>query len=514
MKRTIHNFEQGSPEWLAHRGTCYNASELVAAMGFSSYLTRSEMLHNYANGAREVDAGTQKRFDDGHRYEKAMRPVAEEIIGQELFPICVSVDVGLARPLGASMDGATMDESITWEHKTMNQALDSALSKGEIPEEYWPQMEQGLMALGATRCLFMASKGTRESMRHAWYESKPEVRAKIIPAWQQFEADLKAYVHKPDAPKAAPSTVVTLPSLVVNVDASEIKVRDNLADFGSCLKAYIALIPESPSTDQEFVDCKEACKSMERAEAALKAAREQVIAQTGTIEMVLARVTEFENLARQTRLRVEKLVTAREAAIKDEIRREGVNAFAAHLVMLNTQLGGEFMPIVQPKFAEAMKGKRTIATLRNAVDSELARAKIEANQAAEKIGKNLAFLRSPEVLEFDFLFADRAQLVQKAPDDFILAVQARIRSHQEAEERKRAEALRPEPAPVAPAEPVRAPTTPAASDRPSDSAIVAAVAGYFGVHTYVAARWLLTLNRADLERASAPGAQAPQRAAA
>jgi predicted phage-related endonuclease len=55
-------------------------------------------------------------------------------------------------------------------------------------------MEQGLMLSGASRCLFMASNGTRESMRFAWYESNPELRAKIIPTWRQFMADVAAYV--------------------------------------------------------------------------------------------------------------------------------------------------------------------------------------------------------------------------------------------------------------------------------------------------------------------------------
>lgn len=509
MNRKIHNFVQGSPEWLAHRGTCYNASELTVAMGLSSYLTRSEFVRMQANG--ETQAFTEhdkKRLDDGHKYEAIARPWAEEIIGEELFPVSVSVDVGLAKRLGASLDGVTMDERTTFEHKTMNQRLEAALSRKEIPEEYWPQCEQGLMALEtAERCLFMASRGTKESMKWAWYTPRPEVRAKIIPTWRQFEADVAAYVHRPEAPKAV-AAVVTMPSLVVSVDASEIKVRDNLADFGSCLKAYIGQIPESPATDQDFADCKEACKAMERAESALKMAKEQVIAQTGTIEMVLARVSEFENLARQTRLRVEKLVTAREAAIKDEIRREGVNTFAGHLVELNARLGGEYMPILQPKFAEAMKGKRTIATLRDAVATEVARMKVEADGIARTIEKNLNFLRSVDVAPFDFLFADRVNLVQKAPDDFILAVQARIASHKAAEENKRLAQLQQAAGPArAPSEP-EAVRTPVATNpppwvepvHPGTLTIMGAVADHFGVPTPVAASWLLTLNTTELER--------------
>src|SRR5688572_971142 len=79
---------QGSAEWHAHRATHFNASDAPAMLGCSPYTTRTALLQQKRTGvAPEVDAGTQKRFDDGHRFERLARPLAEEIIGEELFPV-------------------------------------------------------------------------------------------------------------------------------------------------------------------------------------------------------------------------------------------------------------------------------------------------------------------------------------------------------------------------------------------------------------------------------------------
>ena len=75
--------QQGSPEWAAHRARSLNASELSAAMGLSSYITRSALVKQKATGiAPEIDAATQHRFNKGHEFEAIARPWAEEIIGK------------------------------------------------------------------------------------------------------------------------------------------------------------------------------------------------------------------------------------------------------------------------------------------------------------------------------------------------------------------------------------------------------------------------------------------------
>ena len=83
-------------------------------MGESPYKTRDALLREKAVGVvAEVSSETQRRFDDGHRFEALARPLAEKIIGEELYPV-----VGSDSKFAASFDGMTMFGDVIFEHKT------------------------------------------------------------------------------------------------------------------------------------------------------------------------------------------------------------------------------------------------------------------------------------------------------------------------------------------------------------------------------------------------------------
>ena len=101
-----HTLIQGSAEWHAYRREHDNASDAPAMMGCSPYKTRNQLLHERHTGlTADVDAATQRRFDDGHRFEALARPLAEGIIGEDLYPV-----TGSSGRLSASFHGLTMDE--------------------------------------------------------------------------------------------------------------------------------------------------------------------------------------------------------------------------------------------------------------------------------------------------------------------------------------------------------------------------------------------------------------------
>ncbi|MGE8289840.1 MAG: lambda-exonuclease family protein, partial [Stenotrophomonas sp.] len=201
----IVNLIQGTPEWHAHRDQHHNASDAPAMMGCSPHKTRAQLVREVATGiAREVDAATQRRFDDGHRFEELARPYAEEIIGEELFPV-----TGTNGKLSASFDGLTMDGETAFEHKTLNANLSELVwldDGSHLPLQYQVQMEQQLAVSDASRVLFMASKWDSNDElveeRHCWYVRNPGLRDKIVAGWAQFEADVVAY--EPEAAKAEP----------------------------------------------------------------------------------------------------------------------------------------------------------------------------------------------------------------------------------------------------------------------------------------------------------------------
>ena len=117
-----HNLIQGTPEWHAYRAEHFNASDAPVMMNCSSYKTRTELLNEFKTGlTQEIDAATQRRFNDGHRFEELARPLAEKIVGEDLYPV-----VGSSNKLSASFDGLTLDEAIAFEHKTLNDLIRSA----------------------------------------------------------------------------------------------------------------------------------------------------------------------------------------------------------------------------------------------------------------------------------------------------------------------------------------------------------------------------------------------------
>ena len=169
-----HSLIQGSSDWKAYRVKHFNASDAPAMLGCSAYKSRSELIAELASGlVAEVDAGTQRRFDDGHRYEALARPVAEGIIGEDLYPV-----VGSEGVYSASFDGLTLGEDIGFEHKSLNEELRAVFADIDtmnpehretsagtlLPKMYRVQMEQQCMVSGAGRILFMASKWEGEQL--------------------------------------------------------------------------------------------------------------------------------------------------------------------------------------------------------------------------------------------------------------------------------------------------------------------------------------------------------------
>jgi putative phage-type endonuclease len=432
-----HDFKQGSPEWHAHRATHLNASDAPAMLGCSPYMTRTQLLHRLHTGlAAEVDPATQRRFDDGHRFEALARPIAEKLIGEDLYPV-----TGSEGELSASFDGLTLMEDTAFEHKTLNDELRACMKdQGNgygLPKRYQVQMEQQLMVSGAERVLFMASKWDGDELveeRHCWYASDPALRAEIIAGWKQFAVDLAAYVPTEAAPVVVAQPMASLPAVSVRVDGA-LAVISNLPSWGVALREFIAKIPAKPETDQQFADCDSACKKLKEAEQALDAAEANALGQITSVEEMTRMVADLRTLARTTRLASEKMVTARKLQIRTEEVQRGKDAFAAHIASLNERLGRPYMPAIAVDFAAAISGKKNIDSLRNAIDSELARGKIAAHEIADRLDLNLQHLRQ-HAADFAFLFADTAQIIQKPADDLRVLVKSRIIDHKNAEQKK------------------------------------------------------------------------------
>ena len=460
----IHNVAQGSAEWHALRAQRFTASEAPAMMGASKYQTRTELLTLKKTGiAPDVTPSQQFIFDKGHATEALARPLVEVMIGEELYPV-----VGTEGNLLASLDGATELGETLFEHKLWNESLVAQVKAEDLAPHYYWQLEQQLLVSGAERVIFVCSDGTAENFVSMEYRPVAGRAEQLIEGWKQFEADLAEHTPHAAVVEVVAAVIETLPTLSVQLEGA-VK-SSNLPAFQSTVMARIQAINTDLQTDQHFADAEEMVKFCDKAEKNIDLVKANALAQTASIDELFKTLDTIQEELRKKRLMLDKLVKARKVSIREDIAMDAAKALQVHIDRINASLGGKArMPAVPADFAGAIKGKKTIASLRDAADSELARAKIAASQIGDSIRNNLASL-DELAADYMFLFNDVQQLVMKASDDLVALIKVRISEHQKAEQQKadakriaeeqeaqRLAAIKPEPVveKVATPEPVR-----------------------------------------------------------
>ncbi len=441
--KTVH-LQQGSPEWLAHRRTTRNASDAPAMMGASPYVTRAELVRQYATGVqREIDERTQAIFDRGHEVEPALRALAEKIIGEDLYPVTGVSDDGY---LGASFDGVNLEETIIFEAKQTNAGKMECMQRGEIPPaDYWQIVHQFAVCKTAETCLYFVGDGTEggsdrlEIFRTHVEDDIP----RLLAGWQQFDADVAAYQPEPvrAAPVAAP--VEGFGALSLQVEGRVI--ASNLDAFKARADAFIARLPKPDElqTDQDFVDAKEAAKIARGEVEKLRACKASILASMGDIDAVLSAIDLIDASVTRSAIALEKSVKVEEQARKDAIVRAGADAVRAHYDQINATMGEHrILPpgqLVQDLGA-AIKGKKSLASMKDAVDTAVAGFKIAASEQAERVRANVRVLEM-EQGSHGVLFPDRVALcATKTPEDLRNLITARIAQAKADQEKRDADA--------------------------------------------------------------------------
>lgn len=524
----ILDLVQGSQEWHEHRANHFNASDAPAMMGMSKYTPRVDLMRRMATGEElEVTPQLQHIFDKGHAAEAAARPLVEKLIDAELYPVTGVDDSGV---YSASFDGITLDEKIVFEHKLWSADLAKQVEAKDLHPNYYWQLEQQLLVSGAEKAIFVVSDGTIDNFRHMEYTPVPGRAEQLIAGWDQFKADLDNFKHAAPTIEPIGKAPDALPALRIEVQG--MVTASNLAEFKDSALAVFGAINKDLQTDDDFANAAKTVKWCGEVETKLEAAKAHALSQTASIDELFNTIDAIKDEARTVRLDLDKLVKARKIAVRGEILTEAQEAFSEHIEKINMAMGGKItLPSVPVDFAGAMKGKKTVDSLRSAVADELARAKIAANQLADSIRINLETLRADSV-GYEGLFADAQQLVLKENDDLKNLIKARIDQQKladeekikaEAEKQRQAEAAKESEAisadPVStqapeqstPREAVRAsiiasvPTghsqlysdTPAEPlknmYRPDDKEIISALAVYFGQDDKTILRWLREL---------------------
>lgn len=499
------NLIQGSPEWIEARARYNTASEASVMMGQHPGCTRSELLRIKATGdEQEFSRFTlEVVFPRGHEVEDLARPLAEEIVGEELYPVTgVCEETGLL----ASFDGLTMDETVAWECKQWNEEKAETVRQGNIPvSDFW-QVVQQFVVSRADKLVYMVTDGTPEKC--VYLEAYPfqGSERELLDHWRQFDADKANYTPQEVQPQAVGRAPEDLPALRVEVQG--MVTASNLDAFKDHALAVFEGINRELSTDTDFANAEKTVKWCKEVEDKLEGAKAQALEQTADLDHLFRSIDAIKQEARTVRLELDKLVKARKESIRAEIINEAQEDFVAHLTDLSEVLDLDLALVVsKPDFAGAMKGKRNISSLQDAAQTTLAAAKVEASRLYEHMKTSKQILEA-ETAGYGSLFPDGLELAQKAHDDLLAVIKTRIAEFQE-QERQRADAraaeeirqaateapqqLEPPATEQAPTE-KPATTRPASSRaRPTDAEIEQVIAAYFEVDIEVARGWLLDM---------------------
>jgi len=243
-----------------------------------------------------------------------------------------------------------------------------------------------------------------------------------------------AYVPESEPVKPVGVAPEALPAL--RIEVTGMVTASNLAAFREHALAVFGGIKTDLQTDADFADAEKTVRWCKEVEDRLDAAKQHALSQTDSIESLFRTIDAIKEEARQKRLTLDKLVKAEKENRKSEIVAQARKAFADHWSALCRRVGGEWIPAVGVSyFADAIKGLKSLDSMRDKASTALAHAKIEANAIADRIDTNR------KLVEDMSLMPDFAQVCTKATDDFAALYAMRKQQRADAEA-KRLEAER------------------------------------------------------------------------
>lgn len=219
--------------------------------------------------------------------------------------------------------------------------------------------------------------------------------------------------------EVSPETTSFLPALEIKVRGEV--VTSNAEAFRDRVTAWVAAFNTDLTEDEHFVQAEADAKTLKEAEEKVKAAKEKALQDAVQIHALFSLLDDTDEVIRQARLNLEKKVKAKKEEIRSEIVEETVAA-------VHNGHGESF----RKEIVEAVKGKRTIATIREAaqVVSTYANSLIQSNHKTleafvEKNGRELV--------------PDRHKLEISNSETLLIELQRRVETKRAEDERRRLE---------------------------------------------------------------------------
>ena len=432
-----YSYQQGSEEWHQLRDGKRTASEASAMMGDSKHKTRSQLLRDKVTEQKEeITPSMQFIFNKGHVSEEAIRPHVEKLIGEELFPV-----TGVSEEhadLLASFDGLTLDGDINFEHKLLNGQLIKDMMEDNLGPHYYWQLEQQMLVSGASKTIFVCSDGTPENMYYIWYTPVPGRVEALMEGWHQFDLDMVDYIHDPVEEKAVAEPVRTLPAITYKMDG--LSLTSNLGVFRAAAEDLVVQASVELSTDQDFANAEALVKEFQSAEDKIKALQKAVLGEVQDIETFTTDLAFIGDQIRQARLTTDKQVKARKEELRATLITESSKIMDHFIADLWNFPDTIHQPHVEYDFRATIKGKRTIQSVKDALETRVAALQIGIRMSHKTVTANLAWIGDRLTLHYH-LFYDINEFVQQELEPFQAIVERRI-SEDSARRQAAAEAIR------------------------------------------------------------------------
>lgn len=147
---TITSISEHTTEWGDWRSKGVGASDLPKILGISPYMSPWQLWKiKTGQDTWESDDYAKRR---GRRLEATCRALAQESLGVSLSPLCIQHPTDpWAR---ASLDGIDFECRVMAELKASRFPIHVSILKGEMPEEYMPQVQWQMLVSGLEECWF------------------------------------------------------------------------------------------------------------------------------------------------------------------------------------------------------------------------------------------------------------------------------------------------------------------------------------------------------------------------
>jgi len=237
--------------------------------------------------------------------------------------------------------------------------------------------------------------------------------------------------------------IVVMPKLVVTIEGKV--TSSNLPAFQKAAKKYVTQINRVFTTDEDFGQAEVDIKSLKEAEKLVKTSAENIVNQTHDINEVLKTLSFIGEEFRQPRLEIERDVKEQKDSIRIKLMKEASDEITEHDHKYVDQINTTEFPLelkyATPDFFAAIKGLRTIESVKDGIKKEKDAAILAMTTVANDLLAKLAWLRENDFMKWKHLFGDMPYIIHKEIEGFKAMVQLRVTKHiadeKEKEEKQR-----------------------------------------------------------------------------